>query len=202
MIDKAIRSFRDWGRDCWCLPGCDNTCGIRFDHDWEDLPYGYDHKYVYSEIGYNLKATDIQAAIGNSQLRRLSGFVDSRRHNWDYYRKEFGQFEENFILPEPQRNSVPSWFGFALTLRDDTPFTRTELTQYLEDHKIGTRNLFGGNLLRQPAYKDVPKRVVGAMRYADVVTERTFWIGIHPGITQNKQEYVIDTVKTFIEEHK
>ena len=202
MMDKAIRSFRDWGRDCWCNPGCDNTCGIRFEHDWEDLPHGYDHKYVYSEVGYNLKSTDIQASIGNAQFKRLPRFVELRQQNWDWYYEALDSSQSIYSSRTLQGTSSPSWFGFALTLRDDVAFTRNELTQYLENHKIGTRNLFGSNLLRQPAYKDVPKRVVGAMRYSDIVTERTFWLGVYPEITQNMQDYTVSIIADFIKGHK
>jgi CDP-6-deoxy-D-xylo-4-hexulose-3-dehydrase len=196
MTNSIIRSLRDWGRQCFCKPGVDNTCGKRFAHEYESLPVGYDHKYVYSEIGYNLKSTDIQAAIGNEQIKRLPAFVKTRRKNWKFYHDTFKAegLDEYFILPEPHRMADPAWFGFALTLRDKK-MDRTDFTQYLESKKVGTRNLFGGNLLRQPAYKDIPHKLVGTTKNADVVTERTFWIGVSPNITREMQEYVVDVFK-------
>jgi CDP-6-deoxy-D-xylo-4-hexulose-3-dehydrase len=195
MTNSILRSLRDWGRECWCPPGCDNTCGKRFTHEYESLPNGYDHKYVYSEIGFNLKSTDIQAAIGNEQIKRLPAFVKARQKNWKFYHDAFKaeKLDNYFILPEPHKLSDPSWFGFALTCKNGVD--RTKLTQYLESKRIGTRNLFGGNLLKQPAYKDIPHKLVGTARNADIVTEKTFWIGVHPGITSEMRDYVVDTFK-------
>lgn len=196
MLDLLVRSFRDWGRSCYCKPGKDNTCGHRFDHKYLTLPDGYDHKYVYDEIGYNLKSTDIQAAIGIQQMKRLSDFTARRRKNWEAYHSMFEELEDYFILPEPEVRSDPAWFGFCLTLQDGVKFSRTELTRYLEGKQIGTRNLFGGNLLRQPAYKHLPR--CGNFRNADIVTERTFWIGVGPYLTEAMQNYVFDMFKEFV----
>jgi CDP-6-deoxy-D-xylo-4-hexulose-3-dehydrase len=196
MTNLVLRSLRDWGRSCVCPPGVDNTCGKRFSHEYESLPTGYDHKYVYSEIGYNLKSTDIQAAIGNEQIKRLPAFVKARRKNWKFYHDTFKAegLDEYFVLPESHRTADPAWFGFALTIKDKK-LDRTAFTQYLESKKVGTRNLFGGNLLRQPAYKDIPHKLVGTTKNADVVTERTFWIGVSPNTTREMQEYVVDVFK-------
>jgi len=192
-IKKLVESFRDWGRDCWCLPGCDNTCLKRFEHKLGDLPVGYDHKYIYSHIGYNLKATDMQAAIGIEQIKRLDGFVESRRKNWNTLRYGLDNVE-GLILPEITPNSNPSWFGFAITLQEGM-MSRNEFTQSLEEAGIGTRLLFGGNALRQPAYKNITHRVVGPLDNSNIVTERTFWVGVYPGITEDMTSYMIDTIK-------
>jgi len=199
MTNSILRSLRDWGRECFCKPGEDNTCGKRFTHEYENLPVGYDHKYVYSEIGYNLKSTDIQAAIGNEQIKKLPDFVKARRKNWKFYHDTFKaeKLDEYFILPEPHRMADPAWFGFALTIRDKK-LDRTSFVQYLESKKVGTRNLFGGNLLRQPAYKDIPHRLVGTTKNADVVTEKTFWVGVSPNITPEMRDYVVDVFKQYI----
>jgi CDP-6-deoxy-D-xylo-4-hexulose-3-dehydrase len=191
-IKKIVESFRDWGRDCWCLPGCDNTCLKRFEHSLGDLPPGYDHKYIYSHIGYNLKATDMQAAIGNEQIKRLENFVQSRRNNWQRLRDGLKDVE-GLILPEITANSNPSWFGFAITLEKGMP-KRSEFTQALEKAGIGTRLLFGGNALRQPAYRGINHRVVGSLTNSNIVTESTFWIGVFPGITNEMTEYMIKTI--------
>jgi len=200
MLNKVVRSFRDWGRNCFCSPGRDNTCGKRFTQQHGTLPHGYDHKYVYSEIGYNLKGSDIQTAVGNIQLKKLLTFVSERQNNWAFLRRELEEFREFFILPEPQAYSEPSWFGFALTVKQSAPFSCNDVIQYLESHKIGTRRMFGGNLLRQPAYQNIPKRVVGAMRNADIVTERTFWISVNPALTPAKLNYMVSVFYDFIKE--
>jgi CDP-6-deoxy-D-xylo-4-hexulose-3-dehydrase len=200
MLNKIVRSFRDWGRDCWCEPGKDATCGKRFKQQFGNLPQGYDHKYVYSEIGYNLKGSDIATAVGNIQLKKLSSFVVQRATNWAYLRNELGEFSDYFILPEPQIDSEPSWFGFAITVKQSAPFSCNEVIQYLEQHKIGTRRLFGGNLLRQPAYQNIPKRVIGVMKNADIVTERTFWISVNPSLTPVKLKYMVSIFYDFIKE--
>jgi CDP-6-deoxy-D-xylo-4-hexulose-3-dehydrase len=181
-LKKLVESFRDWGRDCWCDPGCDNTCGKRFDWRLGELPQGYDHKYTYSRLGYNLKLTDMQAAVGLSQLAKLPGFIRARRANYAQLRKALEGLE-GLILPEATPGSEPSWFGLPLTLGPRARKSRPEIVRALEARRIATRLLFGGNLLRQPAYRDVPHRVVGALDQADRVMERTFWIGVHPALT-------------------
>lgn len=197
-LKKITESFRDWGRDCWCEPGKDNTCGKRFDWQLGELPCGYDHKYTYSHIGYNLKVSDMQAAIGVSQLEKLDGFVEARRKNWKYLHKALKPLEEHFHLPRATKGSDPSWFGFALTIREDSPISRDKLVRYLDDRKIGTRLLFGGNLLRQPAYLDVPHRVHGSLKNADRITEGTFWIGVWPGLTKPMLDYMVESIGEFV----
>ena len=197
-IKKIVESFRDWGRDCWCLPGCDNTCLKRFEHQLGDLPKGYDHKYIYSHIGYNLKATEMQAAIGMEQIKRLDGFVESRRANWKRLRNGLSKVD-GLVLPEVTANSNPSWFGFALTLDKDMR-SRNEFTQELEKRGIGTRLLFGGNALRQPAYRNIQHRIVGPLTNSDIVTERTFWVGVYPGITEEMTNYMIKTIADLAQE--
>ncbi len=201
VLKKIVESFRDWGRDCWCAPGDQNTCGRRFDWQLGDLPHGYDHKYVYSHVGYNLKATDMQAAVGVAQLEKLPGFIEARRRNWDRLRAAVAGLEEFFVLPEPTPGSEPSWFGFALTVRPEAPFGRHELVQHLEERMIATRLLFGGNLTRQPAYRDVPHRVVGPLDNADVVTDGTFWVGVYPGLTEPMLDFVAETLHAFVRDH-
>ena len=197
-MKKIVESLRDWGRDCWCPPGQDNTCGRRFDWQLGELPYGYDHKYAYSHIGYNLKMTDMQAAVGVAQLNKLDGFIKARNDNWERLRAGLASLEEHFILPEATPGSDPSWFGFALTVRPDAPFTRFDLVQHLESRRIGTRQLFGGNLLRQPAYQGHDIRVVGDLTNADVITEGTFWIGVYPGLSEEMIDFMIGTVHEFV----
>jgi CDP-6-deoxy-D-xylo-4-hexulose-3-dehydrase len=191
-LKTLVESFRDWGRDCWCDPGKDNTCGKRFDWHLGDLPCGYDHKYTYTHIGYNLKATDMQAAVGVAQLRKLPGFIETRRRNFQFLRERLRDLEEFLILPEATPGADPSWFGFAIAVRPEAPFTRNELTRYLEDRKIATRLLFGGNLVRQPAYRDVAHRVVGELANTDFVMERLFWVGLYPGLSEEKLGYMTD----------
>jgi len=200
-MKKIVESLRDWGRDCWCPPGQDNTCGRRFDWQLGDLPYGYDHKYVYSHIGYNLKMTDMQAAVGVAQLGKLNSFIDARNRNWQRLRDGLQHLEELLILPEATPNSEPSWFGFALTVRPDAPFTRFDLVQHLESRRIGTRQLFGGNLLRQPAYAGHEIRVSGELNNADTITEGTFWIGVHPGLTGEMINFMLETITELIESY-
>ena len=194
-LKKLVESFRDWGRDCWCEPGLDNTCGRRFDWELGELPYGYDHKYVYSHIGYNLKLTDMQAAVGLSQLDKLDGFVEARSRNWAYLRARLAHLEELIVLPEATPNSEPSWFGFAVTIRPEVPVERTQVLAHLEAARIGTRLLFGSNLLRQPAYADIPHRVVGSLETADTISERSFWLGVWPGLTDDMLDFVADTLE-------
>jgi CDP-6-deoxy-D-xylo-4-hexulose-3-dehydrase len=198
VLKRLIETMRDWGRDCWCEPGKDNTCGKRFGHKLGDLPEGYDHKYTYSHTGYNLKITDMQAAVGLAQLDRLDGFIADRRRNFALLTQALKPLEDVFILPEATPNSDPSWFGYLLTLREGVGFTRDDIVQHLNDRKIGTRLLFGGNLLRQPYMKHHDVRVVGDLTNADIVTERTFWIGLYPGLSEDHIGYMVDTISTFI----
>jgi len=199
QLKVLVESFRDWGRDCWCDPGKDNTCGKRFQWQLGDLPFGYDHKYVYSHIGYNLKITDFQAAVGLAQLDRLSGFIAQRRANFAYLRDRLKPFEEFLILPEATPNSDPSWFGFPITVRPRAPFSRLDLLTFYDAAKIGSRLLFAGNLTRQPAYRDVPYRISGALTNTDIVMNQTFWLGIYPGITTEMMDFVADRTTAFIQ---
>lgn len=199
LVKKAahkviVESFRDWGRDCWCAPGCDNTCLKRYEWKLGDLPQGYDHKYTYSHLGYNLKSGDIQAAIGLAQLDRLDTFVAKRRNNWEFLRKNLNSLEEYIILPNATENSDPSWFGFAITVKEKSPISRNDLVRFLNEKKIGTRLLFGGNLLRQPAFIGTPRRVVSELTNSDIVMNNTFWIGVWPGLTEDMLSYVIETI--------
>jgi len=191
-MNVLVESFRDWGRDCRCPPGKDNTCKKRFDWKLGDLPFGFDHKYCYSHIGYNLKATDMQAAVGVSQMKKLPGFIDIRRKNFEILHKGLNDLGDFFIMPEATVDSIPSWFGFPITIRDDAPFSRNALVRYLEEHKIATRLLFGGNLIRQPAYRDIPYRAVGDLKVSDTVMNRAFWIGVYHGLTSPMIDYVLD----------
>jgi CDP-6-deoxy-D-xylo-4-hexulose-3-dehydrase len=193
-LKPIVESFRDWGRDCWCPPGCDNTCLKRYEWKLGELPEGYDHKYTYSHLGYNLKSGDIQAAIGLAQLDRLETFVALRRRNWSYLKEGLTDLREFIQLPEKSTNSDPSWFGFALTVKSDGPKTRNQIVKELNDAKIATRLLFGGNLLRQPAFIDTPRRVIGELVNTDIVMNDTFWIGVWPGLTTQMLDYVIDSL--------
>lgn len=197
-VRRAMESVRDWGRDCWCEPGMDNTCKRRFDWQLGDLPYGYDHKYTYSHLGYNLKITDMQAAVGLAQMDHLEHFIKSRRDNFNYLKSGLKHLEEFLILPEATANSDPSWFGFLLTLREGAPGGgRDAMVKILNDKKIATRLLFGGNLLRQPYMKDRDHRVVGDLTNADVIVDRTFWIGVYPGLTTSHLDYMIEAISGF-----
>lgn len=197
-IKKIVESFRDWGRDCWCPPGHDNTCGRRFDWQIGDLPYGYDHKYTYSHIGFNLKATDMQAAVGVAQLEKLPNFIIQRNNNWKTLLQILKETEERLILPFASEKAEPSWFGFPITVKQDAPFTRLELIQHLEENRIATRLLFGGNLIRQPAYKNMEFRVHGELVNADLITHQTFWIGVYPGLSDEAIEFVGKTITNFV----
>ncbi|HEY7306756.1 MAG TPA: lipopolysaccharide biosynthesis protein RfbH [Bryobacteraceae bacterium] len=192
LLKTILESFRDWGRDCWCEPGKANTCGKRFDWQLGQLPHGYDHKYTYSHIGYNLKMTDMQAAVGVSQLKKLPEFIAKRRENFTTLRRGLKDLEEFFILPEATPNSEPSWFGFPIAVRPDAPFNRNQAIAFLESRNIATRLLFGGNLLRQPAYQGIKHRVVGSLENTDFIMNQVFWIGVFPGITPDMIAYVLD----------
>lgn len=196
-LKKIAESIRDWGRDCWCEPGKDNTCGKRFEWQLGELPFGYDHKYIYSHIGYNLKGTDMQAAIGLTQLKKADYFIRRRRENYHTLYEILQKFESHFILHEPTSNSDPSWFGFMITLRSFDSNERNKLIRYLENNKIGTRLLFGGNLLRQPAYKGIPCRVIGELTNSDRVMNSSFWFGVWPGLNLNHYDYINEMLKNY-----
>jgi CDP-4-dehydro-6-deoxyglucose reductase, E1 len=196
-LKKIIESFRDWGRDCWCAPGVDNSCNKRFGWQLGDLPPEYDHKYTYSHVGYNLKLTDMQAAVGLAQLDKLPAFIQQRRQNFELLYQQLQGLEDVLILPEATPNSEPSWFGFILSVRDTADFTRNELVQHLEKNKIATRLLFGGNLIRQPAYKDLNYRVVGDLHNTDRVMNNAFWIGLYPGLTEEMLKYTASIIHQF-----
>ncbi|GAA2427468.1 lipopolysaccharide biosynthesis protein RfbH [Streptomyces macrosporus] len=196
-LARVVESLRDWGRDCWCEPGKNNTCFKRFDYQMGKLPHGYDHKYIFSHVGYNLKATDLQAALGLTQLDKLDDFCAARRRNWRRLREALDGVP-HLLLPEATPRSDPSWFGFVITVDPGAPFSRAALVDFLEGRKIGTRRLFAGNLTRQPAYVDRPHRVVGELTNSDIVTEQTFWVGVYPGLTDEMIDYVAASVKEFV----
>lgn len=197
-LKLLVESFRDWGRDCWCEPGEDDTCGLRFDHQMGHLPRGYDHKYIYSHVGYNLKVTDMQAAVGVAQLAKLSAFTAARKRNWQRLYDGLQQLEDVLLLPRATPHSDPSWFGFPLTIREDAPFDRNELVRHLEGRKIATRLLFGGNLVRQPAYEDLAFRAVGDLPNSDVVMNRSLWIGVYPGLSDEMIAFVVAELERFV----
>lgn len=206
LLHRLVNSFRDWGRDCWCVGGVDNTCGCRFTKKYGDLPLGYDHKYVYSHFGYNLKVTDMQAAIGCAQLEKLDHIVSRRRENFDTLRRGLAGTPW-LTLPEPLPGSSPSWFGFIITVDDDAPFTRTDLAKYLEDHKIQTRNLFAGNLLRHPVFTTIdpaehPYRICGTLENTDRIMNQSLWIGVYPGMTPEMLSHMVRTIKDFVAKHE
>jgi len=200
-LEKLVESFRDWGRDCWCDPGKANTCGKRFGWQLGTLPAGYDHKYIYSHIGYNLKLTDMQAAVGVAQLKKLPRFIETRRRNFKLLREGLTSLEELLVLPEATPGSDPSWFGFLITVRPGAPFGRRDLVQHLEVRRIGTRQLFGGNLLRQPAYVKVPHRLVGELTNSDIVMNNAFWVGVYPGLTEEMIGFMVESIQTFVGGH-
>lgn len=193
ILKRMVASFRDWGRDCWCNTGKDNSCGKRFTQQLGKLPYGYDHKYIYSHIGYNLKMTDIQAAIGLAQLDKLPEFIKKRQQNFDTLYAGLKQYEDYLILPEATQHSKPSWFGFPITVKKDSPATRDMIVKHLESNKIATRMLFGGNLLKQPAYADIKYRQAQLLTNTDIVMNNMFWIGVYPGLTSEMLDYMIST---------
>ncbi len=201
LIYRSNRQFRDWGRDCWCAPGEDNTCGTRFKWKLGDLPKGYDHKYIYSQIGFNLKLTDFQAALGVAQLKKLPDFIEARKANYKKWYAYFEQYEQFFIRLETDKKEDPCWFGFPIIVHPDAPFTRNELTEYLEKNKIGTRNVFAGNLLRHPAYLNLKKRIVGKIVNADTIMSYAFWIGVFPGIDKKRMEYMQSVIDEFMKRY-
>ncbi|OQA89896.1 MAG: UDP-4-amino-4,6-dideoxy-N-acetyl-beta-L-altrosamine transaminase [Elusimicrobia bacterium ADurb.Bin231] len=198
LLKRIILSFRDWGRDCWCRPGQDNTCRRRFNQQFGNLPFGYDHKYVYSHIGYNLKVTDMQAAVGVAQIDKLPGFIKDRRKNFSCIFNFLGEYKKYFILPKATENSLPSWFGFPILVKPKAPFTRSDIVNYLEKNRIATRMLFGGNLTKQPAYRNIKYRIFGELNNTDLVMNNLFWIGVYPGITAEKIKYISEIFVTFI----
>lgn len=197
-MKPILESFRDWGRDCWCAPGCDNTCLKRYQWQLGGLPEGFDHKYIYSHIGYNLKSGDIQAAIGLAQLDRLDSFIELRRRNWSYLLNGLSDLSEFLILPKAAEHSDPSWFGFALTVKQESPIKRNQLVQDLNEKKIATRLLFAGNLLRQPGFAQSPRRVSGELKNTDIVMNDSFWIGVWPGLTIPMLDYMIETIHNLL----
>src|SRR3954451_3967138 len=198
QLKVIIESFRDWGRDCWCDPGKENTCGKRFGHQLGELPYGYDHKYIYSHVGYNLKVTDMQAAVGLAQLEKVDAFCAARRRNFALLHEALQDCQEALVLPEATPRSDPSWFGFPIALREDSGLVRRDVVRYLEERKIATRQLFAGNLVRQPAYVDVPHRRVGELPNSDYVMNEVFWVGVYPGLTDGHIEYMADTIRAAV----
>ena len=202
IIFRVLESLRDWGRDCWCAPGVSDTCNKRYDWQLGNLPYGYDHKYTYSHIGYNLKLTDLQAAIGCSQLNKVDSFIEKRKINWERLYAGLSNLEEFFILPKKQKNSDPSWFGFALTIKQSAPFSRPELIKHLDEKNINSRFLFGGNILWQPAYQNTKHREVGSLTNSDTVALSTFWLGVFPGLTNEMVDFVIEVIQEFVNSKK
>jgi len=197
-LKKIIESFRDWGRDCYCQPGKDNTCGKRFNWQLGDLPQGYDHKYTYSHMGFNLKITDMQAACGLAQLDKLDSFIQARKDNFDYLKAKLQSCEDFIHLPEATENSDPSWFGFLITLKENAGVSRVNFLQYLDQNKIGTRLLFAGNLTKQPYMKNRQYRIVGNLENTDYIMNNSFWIGVYPGLTKEMLDYVIMHIETFL----
>jgi CDP-6-deoxy-D-xylo-4-hexulose-3-dehydrase len=197
-LKKIVESYKDWGRDCWCAPGKDNTCGKRFEWEMGELPCGYDHKYIYSHLGFNLKATDMQAALGVSQLKKADYFVQRRRENYQALYKRLKPFEDHFILHEATPGTDPSWFGFILTIRKSSPLDRAKLTQYLENNKIGTRLFFGCNITKQPAYNNVDFRIHGNLDNTNFIMNNSFWLGVWPGLMDEHYDYITKTIEIFI----
>ena len=197
-LKLSIDSFRDWGRDCWCKSGHDDTCGKRFDWQLGELPYGYDHKFTYSNIGYNLKATDLQASIGYIQIDKLDEFINARRNNWEKINNFIQKKQDYFVPHKPTQDSNPSWFGYAITVKEGLSFNRDELVKYLNENRIATRLMFGGNLIKQPAYKNKKFKVFGELTNADTVMNSTFWIGVYPGLTEEMIDYTIEKFEDFL----
>ncbi|NBJ92533.1 lipopolysaccharide biosynthesis protein RfbH [Parablautia muri] len=207
QLFRLVNSFRDWGRDCWCASGVDDTCKHRYTQQFGELPLGYDHKYVYSHFGYNLKPMDLQAAVGCAQLKKLPKFVAARKRNWKYLKENLKCVEDFLILPEPTPNSAPSWFGFLMTVKKNAGFTRSQLAQYLEGKNIQTRNLFSGNFIKHPCFDEMRKtrigyRVVGDLSNTDIIMNQSLWIGVYPGMNQKKLEYMVKTIKEYVNTYK
>lgn len=203
QLYRIVNSFRDWGRDCWCASGVDDTCKHRFTQQFGELPYGYDHKYVYSHFGYNLKSTDMQASVGCAQLKKLPAFVEARRKNWAYLKEKLVDVSDKIILPEKTENSDPSWFGFLMTVKENASFTRDEIVKYLEEKNIQTRNLFSGNYIKHPCFEEMREkqegyRVVGSLKNTDCIMNNSFWIGVYPGMDNEKLDYMIKEIKKFV----
>lgn len=197
-----VNSFCDWGRDCWCRPGQDNRCGRRFGFKIGKLPFGYDHKYIYSHIGYNLKATDIQAAIGLAQLKKLPEFIKKRQENFNYLFKKLTKYAKYLVLPDfDRKRALPSWFGFMVVVGENSPFTRLDLVNFLQSNKIETRSLFSGNLLRHPAYTNIKHRVAGDLKNSDLIAKNGFWIGVYPGIDKKQRDYVVSKFDEFFQKY-
>ena len=198
-LNRLIKSFRDWGRDCVCPSGRDNLCGHRFDGQFGELPQGYDHKYVYSHFGYNLKVTDMQAAVGVEQLKKFPAFIEARRHNWDRLHKELESIADKLILPEPAENSEPSWFGFIVSVRPESGLTRNQVTKYVEDHNIQTSLLFSGNIIKHPCFDQIrgtdAYRIIGDLKQTDYIMNNSFWVGVYPGMTDEKIDYMAQIIK-------
>lgn len=206
LLNRLILSYRDWGRDCYCPSGRDNTCGQRFDGDYGELPHGYDHKYVYSHFGYNLKVTDMQAAVGVAQLEKLPDFINRRKHNWKRLRNEMDDLTDRLILPEPAANSDPSWFGFLISIRPESGLKRQDVVEYIESHNIQTRLLFSGNIIKQPCFDDIRNtdayRVSGELTNTDFIMENTFWVGVYPGMTDQMIDYMAQVIREAVEMSK
>jgi CDP-6-deoxy-D-xylo-4-hexulose-3-dehydrase len=202
LLKQLVDSFRDWGRDCTCPPGQDNTCNRRFSQQFGSLPPGYDHKYVYSHLGYNLKMTDLQAAIGCAQLAKLPAFIEARNRNWQLLRAGLDSLSDYFILPEPAPNSKPSWFGFLLTVKENASFCRNEIVQFMESKGIQTRMLFAGNITKHPCFEDIKCsdgfKIIGALKNTDLITKNTFWIGLYPGLSEEMLSYVVTNFINFL----
>jgi len=198
LLKKIIESIRDWGRDCFCAPGKSNTCGKRFEWKLGQLPEGYDHKYTYSNLGYNLKITDMQAAVGLGQITKLSEFIQTRKENFSYLKNELEKFEKYLVLPEPTPKSNPSWFGFPITVKESAPFSKNDLVNFLASKLIDTRPLFAGNITKQPYFENISYRVVGNLQNTDLIMNNTFWIGVFPGLTQEMLDYVIEQFNIFM----
>ena len=202
-IKRAVESFRDWGRDCWCPSGCDNTCKKRFEWELGELPHGYDHKFIYSHFGYNLKVTDMQAAIGCAQLAKLPAFTEARKRNWKLLREGLADLSDVFILPEAAQNSDPSWFGFLMTIRDNAPFSREAIVNHLEANKIQTRMLFSGNIIKHPCFDEMRQsqkgyRVAGSLETTDKVMSSAFWVGVYPGLTEPMVQFMVEKIREFV----
>lgn len=203
QLKQLVESFRDWGRDCSCPSGTDNTCGNRFGQQFGELPLGYDHKYVYSHFGYNLKVTDMQAAIGCAQLEKLPAFIEARKRNWTLLRNGLADCVEHFILPEATMNSDPCWFGFLLTIRQGSGLTRESIVNHLESNGIQTRMLFAGNLIKHPCFDDMRRsgagyRVIGDLAITDQIMKHTFWLGVYPGMNEEMLDFILKTIKSFV----